>query len=895
MSAFIESYWGKAKRDETSGEPYHLLVYHALDVAAVADAWWQQDQALQALFCRASDSKPEVLRAWLCFFIALHDLGKFDARFQWKAPEAARCLWPQSENKVAPVTEFNHGLASEAWFYRECEEYGFAEELEQAGEWIQAVAKHHGSACDDGHSKITHSKFAAPEIIQQDRAARIAWVQALRSLFLQPAGIAEGAEPPAIDCALLAGFCSVADWIGSNPGDAQQPYFTYQAAPIAASELGDYFQQRRALAARALADFGLCRQPLTQGGMATLFAKYSARGVQTLIEELPVEPGLTIIEAPTGSGKTEAALAYASRLLAAGLADSIIFALPTQATSNAMLKRFIDDELGQRLFPGQSAELILAHGKARFNQNFEALKSNAAGRNAQGPHEALNECCTWLAASRKRVFLGQIGICTIDQALLSVLPVRHHFVRSLGLYKSVLIIDEVHAYDAYMYGLLGELLKKQLQVGGSVILLSATLPNTQKQQLLSTWGPVAAADTEETEAPYPYPLISHAGAQPRSLSCTIPHEKTVQFSLHPHPDMLAEESLLREVVQAAQAGAKVAIICNLVDAAQQIYQQLQTLLGDSAAIALDLFHARYRFADRNEIEQQALNNYGNNAAPGGRILVATQVVEQSLDLDFDWMLTQLCPVDLVFQRLGRLHRHQRPRPSGFESPRCTLFVPSGELEYGLHAKLYGVRQDERQMVENRLILWRTQQLISQQPQAEFPKVYRDWIECAYCSESWVECAAEDLGPLPKEPDELIAESLKLQLAQDGKFWAAKSFTTKNTNLSDDGDQAHFLTRDGEMSLQILPFYQQDGVNYWLDGEPLINSEDLDWAEQLSLNAVPAPASWKSWLKTSKQNGESELRYWLLMQRNAQGAWQAELDDKTFTYHQKLGLRKAVDS
>lgn len=866
------TYWGKAQPSEAEGARYHLLPYHGWDVAAVAATWWDQDRALQRLFTRAASENPQRLRAWLLFFTALHDLGKFDARFQWKAPEAARCLTPAFEKFIRADRDFSHGAAGYTWFCREAEAYGFDADADDAKDWMQAVAGHHGASPGKG---VKPSGFAAPEVIAHDRHARIEWVATVRARFLTPAGIKIGEEPPPLANALLAGFVSVVDWIGSNTGEHGE-YFRYEDQP----EQPDYFEDRQPIALRSLHEFGVYRSALIQGGMG-IFPSKTPRGVQTLVDTLPVEPGLTLIEAPTGAGKTEAALAYASRLLAAGLADSVIFALPTQATSNAMLTRFIEDHIGGALFPGETQEIILAHGKARFNPNFHALQAAARHPNRQGTEEALNQCCQWLATSRKRVFLGQIGICTIDQVLLSVLPIRHHFVRALGIHKSVLIIDEIHAYDWYMYGLLSKLLENQAQVGGSLILLSATLPEITKTTLLNAW----KTGNQPATTSQAYPLITHVGATPNHYALPpVPDgeekpERSVRFSLH--APLLPDEILLENIVQAARQGAKVALVCNLVHDAQTLWAALQPRVGE---IPLDLFHARFRFYDRDGIERAVLANYGKHAAPGGRILVATQVVEQSLDLDFDWLITQICPVDLLFQRLGRLHRHSRPRPPGYEPPQCTVLVPEDE-DYGVHALLYGARED-RKTLPNRRILWRTRRMVEATPRAAFPQVYRAWIERVYQEEAWSE-----------EPADIQAEYELFRQAQDGKYYTAKFFANQAQSFPDDDEPVAAMTRDGEMNLVVFPCTQRDGKRYFLGGDKAFKEwEKWAWQEAIHLNGVSVPASWQKYLPalSADPHNDKIQRLFLPMRPVTDEKWRADTEKCRFEYDQRGGLQRLLD-
>ncbi|MBI4682517.1 MAG: CRISPR-associated helicase/endonuclease Cas3, partial [Nitrospirae bacterium] len=484
MQSFY-SYWGKAEKD---GVGYHLLPYHCLDVVAVAAVWWDEDNALRESFIRACNVEEHILKAWLLFFIALHDLGKFDVRFQLKAKELALGLNPLfSEADSSYSKNYDHGRYGRHWFNQERNSYGFITfDDTELFHWISSVCGHHGRGFGTGNS---YPPSADESVIEHDRKSREQWVEKLKSMFLVPAGInsiEQLPEPPA----LLAGFCSVCDWLGSNTD-----YFNLRGnANISTDE---YFHGQRSVALSALRASGMLGEPTRKGGMDIIYPDYHPRGIQHIVNQLPVKPGLTLVEAPTGSGKTEAAIAYASRLLADGLADSIVFALPTQATTNAMLERL--EEAGRKLFP-DGVNVVLAHGKARFNSGFINLKNAAIGKTAQGNEEAFAQCAHWLATSRKRVFLGQIGVCTIDQVLLSVLPVRHHFVRAFGIRKSILIVDEIHAYDSYMNGLLDLVLEAQKKAGGSAILLSATLPSFRRSQIFYKWGSVMP----ETETVLPY-------------------------------------------------------------------------------------------------------------------------------------------------------------------------------------------------------------------------------------------------------------------------------------------------------------------------------------------------------------------------------------------------------
>lgn len=856
MHEALFRYWGKAAKstDATAPVAYHLLACHSLDVAAFAAAWWEASKPLRQRLCLATGEDARRTQAWLLFFIALHDYGKLDIRFQSLAPQLLRQLQPDFEPEMVERDRYRHGPGGYHWFVEDSKALGLDDEaFDRWHPWMEAVAGHHGSLQRD--STFTHPE-AEVYLIEQDSAARWALLQLFERIFLQPADLSLASLPPALPD-LVAGLCSICDWSASD-----RDRFPYQRpASNTLDSLIDYYRARCQLAKTVFGNSGLWQQPLPEGGMAALFPDYQPRQVQLLVDSIPRSPGVTLIEAPTGSGKSEAALAYAAHLLVAGQAESIIFALPTQATANAMYSRL--EEITPRLFPA-GAHLLLAHGRSKYHPRFNAM-STRAGDTAQGEEEALFEAVQWLGASRKRAFLGQVGVCTIDQAFLSVLPVRHQFVRAFGLRKAVLIIDEVHAYDAYMYGLLVTLIQGQRAAGGSTILLSATLPAWQKALLL---GAEMAVQPDT-----PYPLVSHLpyqGASPFILTNADddkPPRRTVSISCQPWDNGLPAAPLSDKIIKGAREGARVAVICNLVADAQQLFQSLRAQ-SEKREIEIDLFHSRYRFADRQQREQAVMAHYGPAAErPRGRILVATQVVEQSLDLDFDWMVTQLCPVDLLFQRLGRLHRHPLSRPAGFDSASCTVLIPTAP-DYGLHRLIYGYQR----------LLWRTQQRLQQVSVIQFPEAYRDWIESIYAQQPW-----------PDEPDAITAEAERFLLDQEGRFYGARRMAHRNAKPLPDTDAgAARLTRDGEMSLTIQPFFYDGGVRRLFDGEPVDTLKSGQRSERLDLNGVPAPESWCKYLG----NADEEGYFWLEMRPQEPQEWVCEQEGQRFTYSEQRGLEKS---
>ena len=584
-------YWGKASKEDNS---YHLLPYHCLDVVAVADIWLQQSPVLLNQISQQLGQSKQQSKAIVLFFIALHDLGKFDARFQNFLPDLRIKL--QGNDYEVDDEAYSHGSYGHYYFEKEIVE----------SDNMKAVAGHHGFYDESIRFMLPD---ADEELIEQDQQARLQWIEfCLDWLNLKEI-------PQVNEITMLAGLCSVSDWVGSSITN-----FTEQAN----IDLKDYYQQTLPRAEKALKETGMLAT--IQGeGFNYLFPGYRPRGIQCLLSDLPLETGLTIVESDTGSGKTEFALAYASKLIKQGLADGIVFGLPTQATANGLFDRI--GEAADKLFPDST--VTLAHSKAKY------LIPDENG---------------FLHQSSKRAFLGSMSVATVDQILMGVLGIKHQFVRSFGTRKSILILDEIHSFDAYMVGLIEKVLKGQHEAFSSVILLSATLPIHLKMQLLDCYQGEVISDA--------YPLISHTNLEGKTTNFSInekPEEKIVQSEMWINANQRPNLEQCQQLIDWAEAGAMVGVICNTVKDAQLIY----SALSNKTDINIDLFHARYTVADRIQLEEYVLNKYGKTAPRQGGLLIATQVIEQSLDLDFDVLVSQIAPIEFLMQRMGRLWRHQR--------------------------------------------------------------------------------------------------------------------------------------------------------------------------------------------------------------------------------------------
>jgi CRISPR-associated endonuclease/helicase Cas3 len=849
MSRPYDRYWGKADAEfaSRSGVPCHLAALHMLDVAAVAERQVEQSPILRARIGRMLGVAGESVAATVAAFVALHDIGKLDMRFQAKAPEAASALGLSLERKMG--IGFDHGAGGFGHLLRELDKT--VERELGAGAWhlLQAVTGHHGelpkrkAACDEaswGEARNGHHKRA-------DRAARDAWLADVVALFRERGAVLPiGIEPTAPFVMQLAGLCSVADWIGSSTD-----FFPYSSAlPDLASYYRESALSRADVALRALALRGA--RPSGRA-FADLFENKVPRDVQRVTEalDLPAGPCLVVIEAAMGSGKTEAALDLAERFLARGDASGIFFALPTMATSNAMLGRLERD--AAKMFEGK-VNLVLSHGRRRMNERFGQILERRGTAASPYADEATVVCNRWLLG-RKRALLGQVGVGTVDQAMLAALRVRHHFVRVHGLSESVVVIDEVHAYDAYMGVIIDRLVEWLGALGAPVILLSATLPAATRRSFVEAYSRGAGLPlAERALTPAPYPLVtcvSGAGATEHTLDAA-PADRRVEMEVVATD--APEAALLPRLIEAARAGAMVAWIRNTVTDAQRAWDEAKALGAGPL-----LFHARMRMVDRAQIEEKVLADFGQGGAREGALLIATQVVEQSLDLDFDLLASDLAPVDLLFQRAGRLHRHARDRrPRGCEVPRLLVITPpaddAAQLRFGGSGHVY-----------DRATLALTLGLLEGRAALAVPRDIRALVEAIYddvARASLIE-RAPNRAALEAAEDSRREKLEKRRLhAQRACIPPAAYDPVAAESYGDDDDEAiQAFTRDGE-STTLLPLLW-DGE----EGRPLEGGEP--WASD-----PKAPGAWDLARELIEQTVSVPAYPWERVERGARARGEA---------------------
>jgi CRISPR-associated endonuclease/helicase Cas3 len=727
VDARVPEIWAKS-------DPFHSLVAHTLDVAAVCQE-----------FIEVFGGVPPLEDAWVAAIVALHDLGKAEPHFQAKAPRlferldmALRCPPPLSALSGDVVRRIRHEAVSE----RLLEEW-----LRVEQGWTRPDRRVVASAIRQHHGEPATPLLELPAAGQLPvrecwSAIDEAWGPSRRTVVdavSEALGLRGGPSPswPHRDAAgvRLAALTVLSDWVASNTALFVPP------SPVV-SDPAAYLAAARRAARRAIDAVGL-RPSVAGGGIrpAPIWEELwpdrsPPRPVQSRIARLVADgalpPGLLILEAPMGVGKTEAAIFIAEGWNRRLGRDGLYFALPTQATSNQLYRRY-RAYLAQR---GDGADARLVHGMAwLFDERAASGDASGqvdAGEDAASPGQrSSEEAASWLRNAR-RALLAPHAVGTIDQVLMAALRVRFGALRWLGLTNKVLIIDEVHAYDSFMRRRLRRVLEWCRVMGIPVVLLSATLPGWQRAELLAAYGArLESAPASGDELPYP--LLTSVDAE-TSTSAMIafdeaPPDRRVDVSLVDDLLALATDEDVDRVVELAWTvtanGGCVCVLLNTVAHAQKVFGRLQQVATDADAVDLTLFHARFPAWRRAELENKVEEQFGQGGArPARAILVATQVVEQSLDVDFDVLLTQLAPMDLLLQRLGRVWRHERPvpRPTG-DRPRVIVLCPSRDDRAGT--------MGASRAIYGRLALLRSAGLLDSRTELLIPGEIRALIEAAY--------------------------------------------------------------------------------------------------------------------------------------------------------------------
>lgn len=782
MNEYYFKYWGKARKEGEEGVPYHLLPYHCLDVAAVGKMLLDNHPYLLRMLERTTKIPAQQLKPWLLFMLSLHDIGKFSEAFQQLKPEFREMSWGEIKYKNYDLRHDSLGFilwddgGRRGTGIRSGNDHSFRfSDLQMYTRlftpYLQSVCGHHGLPPKSSSRAKNYFRDFDVESARffVDDAADL-FEPNIDELFLLSAD-REWRVAQKNASWLVAGFTVLCDWLGSN-----RDVFNYCDEVMPLNEYWYDIAVPRAEKVVELARL-LPAKAASRHSINDLFEKIKQpTPLQKQCDEMVLAdtPQLFILEDVTGAGKTEAAITLVHRLMSQQLAEGVFVALPTMATANAMYERMA--KVYRKLYADEETpSLVLSHGARHLSELFQKsiIDQDCIDTNySQKEETASAQCAHWLADHRKKSLLADISIGTIDQALLGILPARHQSLRLYGLSNKVLLVDEVHAYDHYMFPLLEALIEFHAYFGGSVILLSATLPMNLRQKLVKAFQK-GRGETGQILQSQNYPLLTHI--QENTLPSEIPVATRKEVQRHVVVEMLHQESDVLNIIKAAvDDGRCVCWVRNTVHDARQAYEELAKLPWVKNE-KLDLFHSRYALGHRLAIEKEALNHFGDGSGHqerSGRILIATQVIEQSLDMDADVFISDLAPIDLLIQRAGRLQRHIRfangdrniTTQGEDQRPKPILHVLAPSLEEEPDETWYKALFPKGVYVYPHTgMLWNTAKLLQERKGWTMPDDARDLIEGVYGDEA-------------EEVPEVLANASE---TAEGEWWANQSLATFN--------------------------------------------------------------------------------------------------------------------
>lgn len=832
-------------------EPSHSLWKHLLDAAAVSLAL------------------PNPLARWgwtpgqVALIVGLHDVGKADAGFQHQVEEFSAALEAKGFTKTADC-RCRHERLSAQFIRRELGKAG-------VGDWDadtvgRAVLAHHGYWDEGG--------VGAPyQDAQPVLCGLLKQILGLESVSVPEIG---GDGHSALGMR-LAGHIVLCDWIASN-----EEFFT-DAQIHGIEDPTCYFSKAKEVAKKWVRKLDLV--PVEGKGCATEVVA-GPRPIQQALLDNDIPPGLVIIEAPMGEGKTEAAWILAERWRD-HVYHGMYMALPTMATSDSLHGRYRDDYL-RRLDRGEDTKLV--HGMAWLRDEEEPETPLNVGE----PGDDRSAAAAWFRPTR-RAMLAAHGVGTVDQAMLAGMHVKFGFLRLFGLADRVLVIDEVHAYDAYMSAIICRLLQWCACLEIPVILLSATLSAKQRAAMIEAYGSTGGDPGPGAT----YPLITCA--VPREPATTIQADasssRTLKFETHVGllGDAKATAEKAKELVK---EGRCCCVILNTVKQAQEVYDAL----GDCDHKLL--FHARFTAADRERITKEVLAKFGKDTSnrPKQFILVASQVVEQSLDVDFDHMISEIAPMDLLLQRSGRIKRHARTEEGKLKD--------EGDDERGdpvIHVLLPKEESDKPPKFGPSELIYQRYPLLTTRAQlaptggdggltANLPDDFRTLIEATY-SDTVPGEAVQDLKDAKVKWDDL-QEDLA---AQAGEFLLCEPMEDEFDPVghdevgddSDDGNGWRARTRLGLEDVLVIPLKPKQ-VEKWKGGD--LHPRLVKWLYKRSVKIPPYywPPKAAS-VHGQPVLGEKKLKgVWLLPVKLTSSGWEwqgVKEDGKPYTisYDSTIGL------
>ena len=914
--------WGKSKG---LGEHRYPLACHLLDAAAAARLLWEGyvPPGVRKVIGEGLGVSEDHAGVLAALWAGLHDIGKITPEFQACDPDARLPGYPPGRGQ-----RVRHDLAGHGWLQAMLPHLGYAGSDPVL--LAQLVGGHHGTF----HRVMPGVAAGAP--LRFFGFSEDAWEGQRRAAFRVMGEVLGSPEPPPklepeagmLVCALII----LADWLVSQESHLRS---RLDEVPRRGSvpELRAHFGRSLTAASALIQDAGLGRLELRPGSFGESFPHIAEpnalqRSIADRLPGLAAGPGVLLVMAPPGVGKTEAGLYAAQVMGTVAGRPGLYVALPTMATADQMFGR-VRGYARERAAAG--APLTLLHSMAWLNTWYTGEEA-ADGQVLTGDDDGEDRFAPtdWLLG-RRRGLCAPWAVGTIDQALMAVLTSRYNVLRMFGLAGKTVIVDEVHACDPYMQGLLRQLLRWLGRLGTPVVLLSATVTGPSARQLITAYleGALgkhrAAGRAEQAEVHYPGWIYADAvDGVVTGVRVQAPDRLPLRVDLREIASRAAggagaavpdRQAVLRAELAGVVAGGGCAlVICTTVDEAQQAFCQLRDWFGelrDAGADppVLDLLHARFPMRQRGEITGRVMERYGKKGHRGGTrpraaVLVATAIVEQSLDLDFDVVISDLAPVALLLQRAGRCWRHEDlgviTRPRWAAGPRLVVLVPPGGPASPRLFRSWTAIYDE-------VLLARTCRLLASRDVIRIPGDVQGLVDAVYYPP---DDAGPDLitGLEGAETARLGAEIAELQMSRLVSVPPPWDLDSLCQLTDSDVDPGLLATRFDADSVRVLPVFTDGAGRAWLDPGcsipvPGTDGTRPDGAECRAVIERTIPVRGGSWVQRERRGADSDppgswdrnphLRHLVLLPHRVRGDGAIEparVGGREFLLDQALGLR-----
>lgn len=841
LSKQAMSLWAKKRSED--GQQYWLpLIIHLTDTQNTIN-WlfnhWLCDGQKQILMGNLSEEETQKLVKFVGF---VHDIGKGTPAFQGKESyDHDEVLDDQlkaqltrngfinfDEVHLSSGNKSPHARAGEA----------IIENLKVPESIGAIIGGHHGKP--ESGSPVGQIRDYTANYYQSDNVANVQkpWRQVQEELFqygLSSSGYQAVSELPDIrqpQAVILEGLLIMADWLASSEylnQDQSVPLFPLISMDQSEQDINTTQRFRRAIRSWNLGG-KWDPQKVNLADAYQLRFGFNPRPVQKTMTQMigdATDPGMVIVEAPMGLGKTEIALVAAEQLAYATGRDGVFFGLPTQATTNAMFDRVEEWLKVLAQTQDENFPIKLMHSKAQFNQEYQSLPNAIDMSNDDDKSDGSVVVNDWF--SGKKSILTKFTVGTIDNLLLMGLKQKHLFLRHLGFSGKVVIIDEVHAYDAYM----DEYLCKAIEWLGAykvpIVILSATLPKSTRNMLIRAYlkGKYgikykrelqAPSDWEEAQA---YPLLSIVDGNQIKQITNFPGKSDQQpMQLKVTRLDVSDDDLIAKVVQQISNGGVAGIIVNTVKRAQKLAQLVPH------DIKLMVLHSAFLATDRIAQETELQETIGKHKKrPDKMIVIGTQVLEQSLDIDFDVLYTDIAPMDLILQRAGRLHRHKIERPTALQQPQVFIMGIKGPAEY----------ESGSTTVYGQYLLMKTDHFLKDT--ITLPDDISPLVQQVYDPETdhdvpgIVEARDKFDSDLTREQKKARVFQVKIPQLKLGKTihdWLGRDLG----NVDKDEQRAAAAVRDIKETLEVLLIQHTDSGNFLLDGRNLNKVQPKEIAQQL---------------------------------------------------------------